>query len=80
MQVNKYVLPLEGGKGPTVSNAIEAGVRRRKGLQWSFDMSVDLRLLTVMTRLGPGGNGMCRHVRPDIPFRDQARRRLNCTV
>ena len=39
-------------------DAIEAGVRRRKSLQWGFDMSVDLRLLIVMKRLGPGGNVM----------------------
>ena len=51
-------------------NAVKAGVRRRKGLLWGFDMSVDLRLLTVMTRSGPGGN-VTFHVWPDISFRDQ---------
>ena len=37
-------------------NVVKAGVRRRKGLQGGFDILVDLRLLTVMTRSGPGGN------------------------
>ena len=39
-------------------------------------MSVDLRLLTVMTRSGPSGNVMF-HVWPDIQFRDQAMRGVN---
>ena len=53
-------IPINAGKQVSVAlgrrqrtkdigmNAVKAGVRRRKGLLWGFDMSVDLRLLTVI--------------------------------
>ena len=60
-------------------NDVEGGVRCWKGLQWSFDLSVDFRLLTGMTSSGRGGN-VAFHVWPDIQFRDQATRGLNTLV